>query len=230
MPQATPIEIITTADGSNTLFVPELNEHYHSTFGALQESLHIFIETGLQFIASRFNEINILEIGMGTGLNVLLTFAFAKKQNLKVNYVAYEPFPLSTETAGKLNYLNFPELSGLQDEYRLIHSPCASTKEIIHINDGFILEKRIEKIESARLETEKYHLVYFDAFGPAVQPVLWEKEKFAKIYLSMAAGGVLVTYSAKGSVKRALKECNFQLEILPGPPGKRHMTRAIKNY
>jgi tRNA U34 5-methylaminomethyl-2-thiouridine-forming methyltransferase MnmC len=217
-------EIISSADGSHTVFIPELNEHYHSVHGALKESLHVFIGAGFNQLLN-YPEINILEIGFGTGLNVLLTAIEAGKMNKRVNYTSLEPFPLSKEIISSLNYTEAVKDHSAGFVFEKIHLSPWNTPVIIHPN--FILEKRDEEIQKISLHN-KFNLVYFDAFAPRVQPELWTQEIFEKIFDSLDDGGILVTYCAKGAVKRALAGAGFKVESLSGPPGKREMTRAIK--
>lgn len=213
-----------TDDGSHTLFVPELGEHYHSTFGAIQESRHVFLSAGFEYICSKKQAINLLEVGFGTGLNALLTLL--QKGDTPVNYTAIEAFPLDNRINTELNYpekLNIPE-SGVI--FRSLHD--AAWEKSVKIVPGFMLTKIHIKLQDFIPNPEEFDLVYFDAFAPDVQPELWTTEVFRKLILAMAAGGVLVTYSAKGLVKQNLKAAGFNIERLPGPPGKRHMLRAEK--
>ena len=214
-------EIITTADGSHTIFVSELDEHYHSVNGAIQESLHVFIKNG--FEETEVNPVNILEIGFGTGLNVFLTAIRAEETNREVVYTTIEKYPLSEEITNALNY--DVQCCGNSELFRQIH---AAPWNCYHkISELFT----IRKIEADALEVipeGKYNLIYFDAFAPSKQPGMWSKEIFEKISLVTLKSGVFVTYSAKGDVKRNLKSCGFDITLLPGPPGKRHIIRAMK--
>ncbi len=212
-------EIRTTNDGSPTLFVPELDEHYHSTFGALTESEHVFIEAGLKPALQKFDEIHLLEIGFGTGLNALLTLINTKGKT--VNYTAIEAFPLDDKIIEKLNYTDDPSTKKL---FHKMHK--CSWNEKHELRPGFFLTKVKSKIEELDLNRQQFNLVYFDAFGPDVQPELWTDEIFQKTSSSMLSGGILTTYSAKGEIRRKLKRAGFEVERIPGPPGKRHMTRA----
>lgn len=218
--------IKTTADGSNTLFAPGLNEHYHSTYGAVQESQLVFIQNGLQHIPPCIKEISILEIGFGTGLNALLTVLESKKTLRKINYIAIEPFPIDDSLIDKLNFAAV--LGGTEAEvyYSKIHKAGWGMPEFI--NDNFIISKIKATIEDTALRNEQFHLVYFDAFGPDVQPELWTEAVFIQLFECLKPEGVLVTYSCKGTVKRALKVAGFNIEKLPGPAGKREVLRAMK--
>ncbi len=219
-------QIVQTADGSSSIFLPELNEHYHSVHGAMQESECVFIQQGYDSLAKQFAQLHILEVGLGTGLNCLLTLKRSILWKNNVHYTAIEPYPLSTEEWGSLNYPHVISGQHTNESFSLIHN-SEFGKEIA-LTSNFKLIKYHDTIQAVDLPDEMYHLVYFDAFGPQVQPELWTLDVFEKVARSMQTGGVLVTYSAKGSVKRALKACGFVLEHPAGPPGKREMTRAVK--
>jgi tRNA U34 5-methylaminomethyl-2-thiouridine-forming methyltransferase MnmC len=216
----------TTDDGSHTLFVPDLNEHYHSIHGALQESEMVFIQNGLHHIPECIKEINVLEVGFGTGLNALLTVLESKKQRRKINYVAIEPEPVATDI---LENLNYPEVIGGTEAagyYKKINE--AGWSHPAFLSDYFIISKIQAKMEDISLKDEQFHLVYFDAFGPDVQPELWTEPVFAQLNKCLKRNGILVTYSCKGTVKRALKAAGFTVVKLPGPVGKREVLRATK--
>jgi len=215
-------EIITTEDGSHTIYLPELGEHYHSVHGAIQESEHIFIKCGLRTCYA--DSLNILEAGFGTGLNAFLTAIEASLQKKRIHYTAIEKYPLSGSVTGKLNYKEFfPD--GYSFLFDMIHSAQWNRVEII--TDYFNLNK--VECDLAEYETvEKFDLIYFDAFGPDKQPEMWTDEIFRKISEMSSRGGILVTYSAKGNVRRSLKGAGFDVSLLPGPPGKRHIIRAVK--
>ncbi len=214
-----------TADGSNTLFVPELNESYHSAKGAYRESVHVFINLGLQKVANNKN-INILEVGFGTGLNCLLSFIEAEKQSLRVFYDAIEPFPLDWDLVSKLNYSSMITYPGTEKLLEAFHQ--ADLGKWIKLNELFKLRKIFSKIEDVLLPAKNYDLVYYDAFGPKAQPEMWKTEIFNKIFQSMKPGGVFVTYCAKGQVRRDLEITGFTVERLPGPPGKREVLRGVR--
>lgn len=215
-----------TADGSHTLFVPGLNEHYHSTHGALQESELVFIENGLHYIPACIKEINLLEVGFGTGLNALLTVLDAKKQRRKINYVAIEPEPVAEEIIEKLNYAEIIDSTEASGYFKKLHKAGWMYPEFL--SDYFIISKIQSQLQDVILRDEQFHLVFFDAFGPDVQPELWTEQVFAQLYKCMKPDGILVTYSCKGIVKRALKAAGFKIEKLPGPAGKREVLRATK--
>ncbi len=219
-------ELILTDDGSHTIFLPHLKEHYHSTFGAMEESKHIFINAGLKTLINSLEEINIFELGFGTGLNAFLTYFEAK--NAKINYTAVESNPLKKSYYSKLNY---PELFNKKDSNEVflkLHELDWNTQKVI--NENFILNKINEKIQNIKLPENTYDLVYFDAFAPDIQPELWTEQIFKKIASAMKMNGILLTYSAKGSFKRALKKSGFTIEGLPGPTGKREITRAMRIF
>jgi len=218
------VEIIDTFDGSHTLFVPELNEHYHSIYGAITESKHVFIENGFYKIKKR--EINIIEMGFGTGLNALLTLIEAIKSKINVYYYSIDSNPLNTEIINKLNYIN--RINGgeeLKSIYKKFHE--CKWNEDCKINEYFILHKKFMDIISENPEGE-FDLVDYDAFAPSKQPELWTDLVLKKFYMIMRHGGILTTYCASGSVKRTLRNIGFEVIVLPGPPGKREMINAIK--
>lgn len=216
--------IITTEDGSKTIFLPELNEHYHSSHGALQEAQHVFIRHGLHTQTADY--LTIVEMGFGTGLNALLTYFASEKRNQFVNYIGVEAFPPSKEEIEQLNYgvlANDPEAPNVFDA---LHA--APVNQAFGISEHFALEKRTVDFRELELESESVDLIYYDAFGPRVAPELWTVDCFQKAFNWLSPGGMLVTYCAKGQVKRDLKQAGFVVTALPGPPGKREMTRAIK--
>lgn len=223
-------EIIKTADGSHSIYVKELDEHYHSIHGAIQEAQHVFIKMGLTHVASTLPDpttpINILEIGLGTGLNSFITFIEAKKAGLTINYTALEAYPISAELAGKLNYIELLNEQKNQAVYNKIHS--CEWNEVTPLSDQFTIHKINNTLQEV-VFLDTYHLIYFDAFGPRVQPEMWTEDVFRKLYAVTKPNGCLVTYCAKGEVKRTLKKVGFTVETLQGPPGKREMVRAVKN-
>lgn len=227
-------KIIPTEDGSATIYIPEWNESYHSRHGAFQEAYHVFIKNGLDLIQDK-NEVRILEIGFGTGLNSLITFCESAERNIKINYSGIEKYPVSEEESSILNYPKSlkefnTELDFSANELNQFYNELmkAEWEKEIKITDRF----NLTKIQADFLEFDypcnEFDLVYFDAFGARVQPELWTEILFEKLYKSMNPGGVLTTYSAKGSVRRALIVVGFQVEKKPGPPGKREMLVARK--
>ncbi|NEM96106.1 tRNA (5-methylaminomethyl-2-thiouridine)(34)-methyltransferase MnmD [Pontibacter burrus] len=220
------LEIRQTKDGSNTLYVPELNEHYHSVHGAMQESQHVFIKHGLEHALEQKPDVKILEVGFGTGLNAILTFPFALAQKAFVQYDTLEKYPLTQDVVEQLHFEKFILNPELFDYYKQMHA--APWNEPVDLIPYFTLQKIHETLEEFCPPDAYYDVVYFDAFAPEKQPELWTEEVFAKLYRAVRPGGVLVTYCAKGSFKRALKAAGFIVEALPGPPGKREMTRGIR--
>jgi len=218
------IEIITTSDGSHSLLNTDLNETYHSVHGALQESIHVFIKKGFDFLIERDQpkELHIFEVGFGTGLNALLTLQQAISSSIKVFYTSIEAFPLPEEVWSKLNYAQSPDLTAYFD--KLHHAPWSQWTEI---TPQFHLFKQQTTLQQIDLDSKKYDLVYFDAFAPNKQPELWELSLLEKTIRSLNQGGVFVTYCAKGQLKRDLKSLRLQVETLEGPPGKKEMVRAI---
>lgn len=218
-------EIATTADGSKTLFVPHWDEHYHSIHGAMQESIHVFIHAGLKYFIEKNQpaEIRIFEAGFGTGLNALLTAKYIMDLPVKVFYQSVEAYPLTMEEVEALNYVE-SESDLLQKIYFDMHQ--AEWNQPVAITDNFILEKQKGFLEEWQ-NSGPVDIVYFDAFAPSAQPDLWSEEVFENLYSAMSGDGILVTYCAKGSVKRAMKAAGWNIEKLPGPPGKREMTRAF---
>ncbi len=215
--------IITTADGSKTIHLEDWNEQYHSKHGAIQEAYHVFIEHGLRLFQN--TEIKILEVGFGTGLNALITLLELQKLNLQISYTGVEAFPVSLEEVEQLDYCDRLDKLEYHGVFSKMHeSPW--DKEV-KIADNFSLHKQLKDFRSIN-NIDLFNLIYFDAFGARVQPELWTVEVFAKMYTALQEKGVLVTYAAKGSVRRALQEVGFSVERLPGPPGKREMLRAVK--
>jgi tRNA U34 5-methylaminomethyl-2-thiouridine-forming methyltransferase MnmC len=216
-------EIVRTEDGSDTLYVPGLDEHYHSVHGAIQESEHIFIGAGFQFLKA--NPLRILEIGFGTGLNALLTCINAERLERKVNYSSIEKYPLQPEVTASLNYPD--TLKGDSRRlFELIHG--CKWNSFVQITDNFTLHKIEGDLLSLKIEGT-FDLVYFDAFGPDKQPEMWSDDIFSRIGEATCRDGILVTYSVKGSVQRSLKRSGFTIALLPGPPGKRQILRAVKS-
>jgi tRNA U34 5-methylaminomethyl-2-thiouridine-forming methyltransferase MnmC len=214
--------LITTYDGSHTIYVPELNEHYHSIHGAVQESTHIFIKNGFEICDA--DPLNILEVGFGTGLNTLLTAVKSQTGDRIVNYTSIEKFPLGENIISSLNHHMFAGENG-KEIYDLIHK--ATWNEWVSIGINFNL-KKLKSDLTQEAPSGTFDLIYFDAFGPDKQPEMWTKGIFDLISAVTDKNGILVTYSAKGQVKRNLRACGFEVFLLPGPPGKRQMIRAVK--
>ena len=216
-------EIIKTSDGSTTIHIPEWNEQYHSIHGAIQEANHVYINNGLKYKSS--NQIAVLEIGFGTGLNSFMTFLAAQNKELLIEYVGVEAYPILEEELLKLNYVAELGATRFTKIFESFHS--CSWEEQHQITPNFSLLKRKQFFHEIDDEN-KFDVIYFDAFGARVQPELWTEEIFFKMFLALKSEGVLVTYAAKGSVRRAMQSVGFSVERLPGPPGKREMLRAIK--
>lgn len=215
--------IIVTGDGSKTIQIEDWDEQYHSKHGAIQEAYHVFIEHGLRM----FNNtcISILEIGFGTGLNALITLLEIEKLNLLVNYVGVEAFPISPAEVKKLDYCTQLNSREYQEFFEKMHK--SEWESPVSITDEFQLKKQLKDFNSIN-DINLFNLIYFDAFGARVQPELWTEEIFLKMYQALRHEGVLVTYAAKGSVRRAMQAVGFKVERLPGPPGKREMLKATK--
>jgi tRNA U34 5-methylaminomethyl-2-thiouridine-forming methyltransferase MnmC len=222
------VRIITTEDGSHSLYVEALNETYHSFHGALQESRHVFIRMGWQYVIGDLpnQPIRLLEVGFGTGLNALLTVQAALADTRQVYYHTLEPYPLTESIYHQLNYGEKLGEGHWQDSFLELHQ--ATWEQPVVIGESFTLLKSQKKLEEISLGASQYHLVYFDAFAPNKQGELWELAMLEKVANSMAPGGIFVTYCAKGKLKRDLKEVGLEVETLPGPPGKKEMVRALK--
>lgn len=213
-------EILITSDGSTTIHLPDWNEQYHSKNGSINETYHVFIESGLKQVSA--DKVSILEIGFGTGLNAFITYLEAKKQ---IDYVGVEAYPVTPEEIEKMNFIAVLNAKEENAVFNKMHA--VSWEEKHQIKNDFSLTKRKQFFEDIADE-DAFHLIYFDAFGARVQPQLWTEEIFAKMFASLKENGILVTYSAKGSVRRAMQAVGFTVERLPGPPGKREMLRAVK--
>jgi len=215
-------ELLITEDGSNTLYVPEIDECYHSSHGAIQESRHIFIEAGLKQCEK--SEINVLEVGFGTGLNAFLTMIQAERSGKQIQYVSLEKYPVETEKALQLNY---PEelLSEKRSCFELMHLSDWNKK--VQLTPFFSLEK-VETDFTQYTPVDKFDIVFFDAFSPEKQPEMWTQERFGLIYKYCNDAAILTTYCAKGVVRRAMQAAGFTVERLTGPPGKREILRGIR--
>ena len=221
-------KIVTTGDGSTTIQITDWNEQYHSMHGAVQEAKHVFLKMGLDFWMNENpdqNSLHILEIGFGTGLNALLTLIHTEKSSVNLLYEGVEAYPVSSEELAQLNYLEAADAQVFEAVFEKMHqTPWEQTETI---TEAFQLKKRKQTFETLE-DQDQHDLIYFDAFGARVQPELWEEPIFEKMYCALKAGGGLVTYAAKGSVRRAMQAVGFKVERLPGPPGKREMLRAVK--
>lgn len=229
-------KIIITGDGSKTIQIEEWNEQYHSIHGAIEEARHVFIKHGLLFLSDKRSQsdnktdsdpspsVSILEMGFGTGLNAFLTLLRSEQLAFKINYIGLEAYPVRNEELQALNYTELIDKNASPVFKKLHQSPWEVQ---VDLSNKFKLLKRQLYFQDVTYE-EKFDLIYFDAFGARVQPELWTQEIFQNMYKAMKAEGVLVTYSAKGSVRRAMEAVGFKVERLPGPPGKREMLRARK--
>lgn len=216
------IEIRQTADGSKTLYLPELDETYHSSHGAMQEAMHVFIQHGLAFIGQEKKSISVFEMGFGTGLNALLTAQWAEQHSCSIRYIGIELHPIPKDIWQQMDYVQ-----EVLERERYSNIMAAEWGEYQVIEPNFQLKKVEEDILGLQL-VEQVDLIYFDAFGPRAQSEMWDLPVLTKMYERLNPGGVFVTYCAQGQMKRNLKSLGFSLESLPGPPGKREMTRAIK--
>lgn len=219
------IEIIESKDGSHTLFLPHLNETYHSLHGAIIESEYVFIKMGLELMAQSKEEIHILEVGFGTGLNALLSYIFSLSFGKKIVYHTLEPFPLPSHIYEKLNYLKLMGKEELRSSFLKMHE--AESGKAVQLSGEFTFVRHQSTLENFSPSSLKTDLVYYDAFAPSKQPEVWSLENLIKIKRLMNAQSILVTYCASGQFKRDLKEVGFTVEVLQGPPGKKQMTRAM---
>ena len=216
-----------TADGSHPLFIPSLNEHYHSVNGAVQESTHIFIKAGLHYCSKE--SINIFEVGFGTGLNAFLSLMDARKSSKIIHYTSVEAYPLDTSIIKNLNY---PQNYSLEEQnlFYMLHD--AEWEKEIQITPNFYLTKIETDFTKFDLSNNKWNfdLIYFDAFAPDKQPDMWTQDIFNNLYNITNENGILVTYCAKGAVRRMMQQAGYKVERLPGPPGKREILRAVEKH
>jgi tRNA U34 5-methylaminomethyl-2-thiouridine-forming methyltransferase MnmC len=216
-------DIIQTLDGSTTIHLPDLNESYHSKHGAIQEAQHVYIKNGFSLFKGK--PVSILEIGFGTGLNAFITFLEAQKTGQEINYVGVEAYPVSADELLQMNYVQELQAQNQSDFFTKMHESEWEEENLLSKN--YKLTKRKQLFEDIA-DIEQFELIYFDAFGYGVQPELWSTEIFQKMYNALKPDGVLVTYAARGVVKRSMTEVGFKVEKLAGPPGKREMFRATK--
>jgi len=219
-------EIRITNDGSPTLYIPELDEHYHSTHGAVQEAKHVFIENGLKLMAKK-SHLTILEVGLGCGLNALLTCIEAQnKPATLINYYGVEGFPLSREENKKIDFSEqINDTNYLELYEKIIQS---NWNETVQITSNFHLHKIESLLQNFVFSNQSFDIIYYDAFGPRAQAEMWEKSIFEPLFDALNTNGILVTYCAQGQFKRNLRDIGFTVEARPGPPGKREMTVAKK--
>ena len=216
-------EFITTEDGSVTIFLPEMQETYHSKFGAIQEARHVFIQNGLDLTKDK--PISILEIGFGTGLNAFITFLESVKSGQHVDYTGVEAYPVGQEESLHLNYVKELNAEAYANVFASMHNNAWDTT--ITLSDIYTLTKRKQFFEEID-DVEKYDLIYFDAFGYPSQPHLWSEDIFKRMFTALKPGGILVTYACRSIIKNNMKTVGFTTYKLPGPPGKREMLRGIK--
>ena len=218
-------ELRQTADGSHTLALPGTDITYHSHHGAIAESRHVFIEAGLAPVLSNItnNPVHVFEMGLGTGLNALLTLLTARKEQRKIYYTAFELFPLTEEEAASINY---GQLLDAEAELKALHN--AAWETAVTIDPFFTIQKQQQSLLDTQY-SNGFHCIYFDAFAPGHQPELWTRAVFEKLFGMMEAGGILVTYCSKTEVRRAMTTAGFSVEKIPGPRGKREMVRAKKD-
>lgn len=220
------LQIRETGDGSHTLWVENLNESYHSLHGAVTESQHVFIDQGLDHFRSitEINDISILEVGFGTGLNALLACQYSQEQKQRIKYTTLEPFPLDWELVQQLNYTDI--LTHPQSAFWFKELHLMSWGHIEWLNPYFSILKRQEYIQE-HAPQERYHVCFFDAFAPGKQPEIWDIKVLEGVKRLLENPGILVSYCAQGQFKRDLKSLGFKVEAIPGPPGKKEMTRAV---
>lgn len=216
-------EIIQTQDGSTTIHLEEWNESYHSKHGAIQEAKHVFIKNGLSLFKNK--TISILEIGFGTGLNAFISFLESQTFGQNIDYVGVEAYPVVAEEILSMNYVDELNAQSQLEVFEKMHK--SNWNEKVVLSDFFSLTKRQQFFQNIE-DVAQFDLIYFDAFGYRVQPELWSTEIFRKMYNALKDNGVLVTYAARGVVKRSMIEVGFRVEKLEGPPGKREMFRAFK--
>lgn len=216
-------EIIQTLDGSTTIHLKEWDECYHSKHGAIQEAQHVFIKNGLSLFPNQ--SVSILEIGFGTGLNAFITFLESQKMHQSINYVGVEAYPVSTSEVLAMNYVGELNAGNQNTIFEQMHD--SEWNEESELASHFKLTKRKQFFDEID-DFEQFDLIYFDAFGYRVQPELWSTATFKRMYDALKPGGKLVTYAARGVVKRSMIEVGFTVEKLAGPPGKREMFRANK--
>lgn len=216
-------EVVVTGDGSKTIHMPELNESYHSTHGALQEAEHVFIKNGLDLLGKE--SVDVFELGFGTGLNAILAYRFSKQNNVHINYVGVEAYPVTLEMIEALDYTDFLTV----DEKKVfLEMHKADWGSRVALSDQFIFQKTEEKIEDYEVDESTMDIVFFDAFGPRTQGALWQPVILEKMASILRENGILTTYCAQGQFRRDLKSLGFDVTKVPGPPGKREMTVAFK--
>ncbi|MGI4750269.1 MAG: tRNA (5-methylaminomethyl-2-thiouridine)(34)-methyltransferase MnmD [Janthinobacterium lividum] len=220
------LQLIQTADGSNTIFNSEVGENYHSHHGALQESQHVFLQSGLQYFLSvkEASAVTVLEVGLGTGLNFLLSADYCTQQQIKLDYVGIEAFPLNTELIKQTGYDQYISAALWESFQGMYPSTINHKVKINALCELELVHRDLLNFESPQL----FDVIYFDAFAAAFQPEMWTEEVIAHTVSFLKLGGVFVTYAITGNLKRQLKALNFKVEKAPGALGKREMLRATK--
>jgi tRNA U34 5-methylaminomethyl-2-thiouridine-forming methyltransferase MnmC len=215
-----------TSDGSKTIFNSEIGEHYHSRNGALQESRHVFVNSGLDFTIKKDpkREISILEVGFGTGLNFLLSADYCIQNQIKLKYTGIEAFPLSSEIISQSGYDQYVSPKLWQD---FTDNYSSALDAPVPINEYCSLEIKPVKLMGFS-SADKFDIVYFDAFAALYQPEMWTDESLAHVSSFLKNGGIFVTYAITGNLKRSMKSLGFSIEKAPGAAGKREMLRAVK--
>ena len=219
------MSLFITNDGSHSIQSEQFDVSYHSRHGAIQETEHVFINAGLLYVP-KTDQINVLDVGFGTGLNAFATLLRVADEYLAVRYHALEAYPIDPSLASSLNYAERYNRPEHQNAFLAMHE--TKWNETLEIVPRFLFCKEKVRFEAVALRDQHYHVIYFDAFAPTAQPELWDEHVLGKMYHALRPGGILVTYCAKGSFKRCLKSLGFTVEAIPGPPGKREMTRAIR--
>ncbi len=221
-------EIILTTDGSHSIAIPEMGVTYHSSHGAIQESMHVFIEAGLRYTNEKFKDpctLSIFEMGFGTGLNALLTLAEAEKNQQHIYYETIELFPLERPMFESLNYCEQLQRPDLDPLFKRMHECEWNTTLPV---TPFFNFKKIKTSPADFSTSQLFNIVFFDAFAPEKQPDLWTAAVFKKLHSIMKENAILTTYCSKSIVRKAMAEAGFKVEKIAGPPHKREMVRAVK--
>ncbi|WP_179414726.1 tRNA (5-methylaminomethyl-2-thiouridine)(34)-methyltransferase MnmD [Mucilaginibacter sp. E4BP6] len=219
------LEIVKTSDGSNTIFNSEVGENYHSRHGALQESKHVFVKSGLQYFLdkSETKQISILEVGFGTGLNFLLSADYCFAENIQLNYTGIEAYPLTIEMISQTGYDEYVS-PGIWQQF--IKDYPSALQNAIELNKNCHLQ--IAKVKLMEFQSnQKFDVIYFDAFAAIHQPEMWNEAAITHTLQFLNPGGVFVTYAITGNLKRIVKGLGLKVEKAPGAPGKREMLRAV---
>ncbi len=218
--------LLITEDQSHTLYIKEMDETYHSKHGAINESQHVYIQSGLSHKTSCQDAVNVLEIGFGTGLNALLTFIEAEQLQKKIYYQTFEPYPIPNHLVDVLNYGTTCNTSTAKELLQQLHQ--AEWNRKITLSDYFTIEKIADKFGNTPLQNNYFDVVYFDAFAPSKQPEVWSERNLKLCFDALKKGGIFTTYSVQGVIKRKLISIGFEVKKIPGPKGKREILHAIK--